>query len=514
MIKLSDIATIASSRAEKRAIVSPDYTVSWRALELLVNNMITALRCKFDTDQIKQAVFVSDNRAELVMIMAAFSTQGIPLSGVDYTLEPETALRAMRAIGADFLIVASSSMGLERTRALVRAAGCPVIDLDNAVEGAMPLSTLLLPHDDTWDEDAISHAAKRPFRSVLFTSGTSGDPKPVVRHRSIDARRFAYFTQRYGFNSMDRYLVTIPLYHVAGSGWARNFMSLGATLYLGPVNQPDVLSDMIIRHKITATVTTPINLTGIISKLLADENEPEHALRFVLVGGKNFSPTQKRHAIKTLGPVVYEYYGSTETGVNTIAEPEDLLHHPHSVGRPYSGNQVVVIDGQARVVSPGVAGQVAVSSYLMMDHYADGSANDIHIDGARFMVTPDRGCLDENGRLYVFNRSSGKDGDLDVYTVEDRLRYIAGIKDVAIMMGAGRQSGQRRTGDCALVLKSGHDDDGNVIEIASKVLENAGIDCRRVRVVPKIPYSLSGKVRWNDLDLMLDGNPSGFTQAA
>jgi acyl-coenzyme A synthetase/AMP-(fatty) acid ligase len=405
-------------------------------------------------------------------------------------------------------------MGLERARTLVRASGCPVIDLDNAVEGALPLSTLLLPYDGTWGDAEISQAAKRPFRSVLFTSGTSGDPKPVMRHRSIDARRFTYFSQRYGFNSQDRYLVTIPLYHVAGGGWARHFMSLGATLYLGPVNQPDVLSDMIVKHNITATVTTPINLAGIISALLANGNEREHALRFVLVGGKNFSPTQKQHAIKTLGPVVYEYYGSTETGVNTIAEPEDLLQHPKSVGRPYSGNHVVVVDDQARIVPPRAAGQVAVSSYLMMDHYADGSANEIYIDGERFIVTPDRGYLDESGRLYVFNRSSGKDGDFDVYMVEDQLRYFTGIKDVAIMMDSGGQASERRTGDCALVLEPGRDDDCKVIEVARRVLENAGIQHRRVSVVPRIPYNLSGKVRWNELDLMLSANAASFQLAA
>ena len=514
MIKLSDIATIASARGEKPAIVCLDYTVSWDVLNISVNNIIAALRSKFDIVQIKQAVFVSDNRVDLVSMMAAFSSLGIPLSGIDYTLEPEAIRRAMRAISSDFLIVASNCMGLERAHALVHAAGCPVIDLDNAIEGALPFSTLLLPYDGTWGEADISQAAKRSFRSVLFTSGTSGDPKPVVRHRSIDARRFAYFTQRYGLNSLDRYLVTIPLYHVAGSGWARHFMSLGATLYLGPVNQPDVLSDMVIKYNITAMVTTPINLAGIVAKLAANGNMPKHALRFVLVGGKNFTPTQKQQTIKTLGPVVYEYYGSTETGVNTIAEPGDLLQYPKSVGRPYSGNQIAVVDDQTRVVPPGVAGQVAVSSYLMMDHYADGNANDIHLDGVRFVVTPDRGYLDDDGRLYVFNRSSGIGGNFNVYAVEDRLRHLSGIKDVAIMMDSGRQRGERFAGDCALVLDSGRDDHGKVIEIACMVLEDAGIEYHRVSVVPRIPYNLTGKVLWSELDLILNTYAPGSRQAA
>lgn len=111
MIKLSDIATIASARGEKPAIVCLDYTVSWDVLNISVNNLIAALRSKFDIGHIKQAVFVSDNRVDLVSMMAAFSSLGIPLSGIDYTLEPEAIRRAMRAISSDFLIVASNCMG-------------------------------------------------------------------------------------------------------------------------------------------------------------------------------------------------------------------------------------------------------------------------------------------------------------------------------------------------------------------------------------------------------------------
>jgi acyl-coenzyme A synthetase/AMP-(fatty) acid ligase len=514
MIKLSEIATIASARAERPAIISADYTLSWAALEASVSNLIAALRSKFNTDHIKQAVFVSDNRTELVMMMAAFSSLGIPLSGIDYTLPPETIARSMRAIDADLLILASASIGQEAAQTLISTAACPAIDLDNLNPVALPLSTLLLPYDRPWDETDASLAAKRPFRSVLFTSGTSGDPKPVVRTRSADARRFAYFTQRYGFNSLDRFLVTIPLYHVAGSGWARHFMSLGATLYLGPVNQPHMLAKILLKYAITTTVTTPVNLAGMTAALVANGDEQKHKLRFVLVGGKNFSPVQKRYMIETLGPVVYEYYGSTETGVNTIAEPQDLLQYPQSVGKAYNGNKILILDDQGQVAAPGAIGQVAVASYLIMDHYADGHANAVVINGERLLITPDRGQCDQEGRLYVFNRSSGKDGDFDVYSVEDQLRHLRGIKDVAIMLETANDNSTERIGDCALVLDANASNKNSFVEIAREVLNAAGILHRSIKVISNIPYNLSGKVRWKELGTLLNANTSDFLQAA
>jgi acyl-coenzyme A synthetase/AMP-(fatty) acid ligase len=278
-------------------------------------------------------------------------------------------------------------------------------------------------------------------------------------------------------------------------------MSLGATLYLGPVEQPEAQAEWVLQHGITATVTTPPSISRLARTLARAGRQRDTQLRFVLVGGKNLSPSQKHQLLETLGPVVYEYYGSTETGVNTIAEPADLMACPESVGRPYDGNRVVILDEAGRLLPAGLQGRVAVSSYLMMDHYADGSANDTRIDGERFLLTPDAGFFDAQGRLHVLNRACGKDGNFDTYGVEEQLRALPDIVDLAVMVRTDAPDGAR-VADCGFTLAP----QASAVQLRSQVrafLKNAGLVPRHVEALAAIPYSLSGKVRWSELERLL-----------
>ncbi len=496
MIKLSDIEAIAAARSNVPALVSPEYSLSWSALAASVGNLVQSLRDRCNSTHATQAAFVCDNRPELVMLMAACATDGLPLTGVDYTLPAQTVVRSLRAIGADLVVLSSRLLGLECAAEILRGIGCRVVDLDSQLPDAYPMCNLVLPHKIS----AIATPA-RAWRSVLFTSGTSGDPKAVIRYRPIDARRFAYFTQRYGFHANDRFLISIPLYHVAGSGWARHFMSLGATLYLPPVDQPALQAIWVEQHRVSATVTTPVGV-GELGRALERQTQPHASpLRFVLVGGKNFSPTQKRAALAAFGPVVYEYYGSTETGVNTIAEPDDLLHHPDTVGRPYDGNRLLILDEAGQPCKTNQPGRAAVSSYLMMAHYADGSANEVEVSGERFLLTPDHGWFDETGRLHVMNRSAGLDGNLDVYAVEERLRELPSVIDAAIVLSPPSASSLREV-RCALVCHEASSVQAATAAARHALLE-AGLRPGVVRRVDAIPYSLSGKVRVPVLEALL-----------
>ncbi len=207
--------------------------------------------------------------------------------------------------------------------------GCPVVDLDGALPGAISYESILNASDGS-----IPVPSHKPFRAISFTSGTSGVPKAVIRTKSFDARRFAYFSARYGFSSHDSHLVSIPLYHAAGSGWARLFLQLGSRIIIAPPDAaPDKTVELIRTHTITNTVMTPPQLDRVVQHLKRGHSyEQTLPLRFLLVGGKHFPVSLKIDAIKVLGPVVYEYYGTTETGVNTVAEPSDILSHPESVG--------------------------------------------------------------------------------------------------------------------------------------------------------------------------------------
>ena len=365
MIPLSRIEEIAASRADLAAIVAGAETLSWRQYADAVRDAAEGLAGAVALDELRTVAFLSHNRAELVVAASAAATLKTTLCGLDYSLSQAALAELLERIEADLLIVSSGFLADRGINVRTLAAGRAVVDLDNRLPGATPYAAFAGLAAGLAAGRRSPNAPARPFRAISFTSGTSGTPKPVIRTASFDARRFAYFTARYGFSSADRHLATIPLYHAAGGGWARLFLQLGATLVLAPPDDPLEAAELIRREWITSSTMTPPILSGVLREVARGRARvTPNQLRFVLVGGKHFPAPAKQEALQVLGPVIHEYYGTTETGVNTIAEPADLLTHPASVGRVYDGNRILILDPERKPVPEGIVGSVAIASYI------------------------------------------------------------------------------------------------------------------------------------------------------
>jgi acyl-coenzyme A synthetase/AMP-(fatty) acid ligase len=138
-----------------------------------------------------------------------------------------------------------------------------------------------------------------------------------------------------------------------------------------------------------------------------------------------------------------------------------------------------------------------------MDGYIGTESNDVLIDGERFLVTPDHGYVGVDGRIYVLNRSAGKVEDFDVYAVEEAVRTLPGVRDVAIVIEpeSGRQPDKA---DGVIVLKDPYSIDVEALfDKVGEALRAHGLERRHVRFVDSIPYSLSGKIRWTDVAALL-----------
>ncbi len=471
----------------RAAVVSGKDVLTWHDFYLKTRVCIQYIRQHFDNEPPKQACIVSPNRLELIPWMAALSSLGVPAIGLDYSLSTQSIQDFLCELKVDIVLFSTISCHEISDGSAFRFHSVFNIDLDSksTLIGAETGSVINL-------EKLI---VSRPrFRSIGLTSGTSGTPKVVVRNKSFDQQRFKFFTEKYAFEAKDRFLVSLPLYHAAGNGWARMFMSIGATIYLASADSPVVLSDIIKEQKITATVMTPPLLDQVLDQL--GQSIDEHAklsLRWLLVGGKHFGVHQKIRALKQLGMVVYEYYGTTETGVNTIAEPEDMLEVPTSVGRSFEGNSIAIINAEGVLLAPYRIGAVAVSSYMNMDHYGDGNANSIQLEDKRYLITPDQGYLDEQGRLFLMNRAANAADETPIYLLEDEIRELPYVSDVALLHRASA------TIDCAIVLNKTAPEKQHVLGAVRKLISNRQHTLGDFRLLLTIPYSLTGKIRLCEL---------------
>lgn len=492
MITLSQITSFASQKGDQVAVVHKDQSLSWQQLKTHTESYVTYLIDCYKEALPRQVCYIAKNRIDLFPWLAAFATLSIPVVGFDYTL-PLSTLQAMaRKIEADFILLSSVALGLRDELPELGQShfiGGRLFDLDApsiAVISAMGanMHNLVVP-------------ATRPFSSVSFTSGTSGIPKAVRRNRSFDQRRFRYFTERYGFNSADRFMVSMPLYHAAGNGWARLFLSLGSTLYLSDSSDTNEMAEILDKHMISTTVFSPVQLAGVLEHRLQRGLAQPSMLRWVLVGGRNFTAVEKLRAQKILGPVIYEYYGTTESGVNTIAEPSDLRDWPHSVGRAYDGNSIAIISTKGELMTHGEVGTVCIASYMNMDDYIDGGANFVTLtDDERYFVTPDQGYLDIDGRLFLLNRAGENGKNTPLYSFENALRSLPCIHDLAFLL-EGEQV------KCAYTVRAKSVDTHRLQQRIFQVAEDERIHLLQCDQVAEIPYLPSGKVRVRDLESML-----------
>src|SRR5690242_5953913 len=129
------------------------------------------------------------------------------------------------------------------------------------------------------------------------------------------------------------------------------------------------------------------------------------SLRVVLCGGAALPAAVATRFMDRFGDVLYNLYGSTESGFATVAGPRDLRSAPGTAGRANPGVVVRIADEEGREVPPGVTGRVLVGSRLRMDGYTGGTSKEI-IDG--LVVTGDLGHVDARGRLFI----DGRDDDM------------------------------------------------------------------------------------------------------
>ena len=489
MIPLRTIALHAAARPDAAALICPQSQLSWAGLGQQTLQRIALLLNRYGQELPRQACFLTQNRIDLLPWWAACTTLGIPVAGLDYSLSASALRQLLEQAQADLLIYAREQLPTGVDLPWLLRPGAWAVDLD-----APPI--LSGPYVASESLEAALAQFKlpaRPFRSLGFTSGTSSTPKLVVRTASFEARRHSHFIQRYSFNAEDRFLVSMPLYHAAGHGWARLFLAQGACLHLTAVDVPGELAASMRRWEISASVMTPVLLQQLLQQVeaLPAERRPDR-LRWLLIGGKHCPAPLKLRALTLLGACLHEYYGTTETGVNTWAEPQDIAACPQSVGRALDGSDIAIVDVQGHRLPPLSVGTVAVHSYQNMACYLNQSSRNLNLGGDTYLLTAEQGYLDASGRLFLLNRSDDPQHQVHLYRLEDAIRGLPCISDVAIVCVGG---GARQRMDCALQVRNTADDPERLLARVRHLAAREKVSFSRCQVLPSIPYSPSGKVR-------------------
>jgi acyl-CoA synthetase (AMP-forming)/AMP-acid ligase II len=250
--------------------------------------------------------------------------------------------------------------------------------------------------------------ASRHASIIILTSGTTGTPKGANRSTPPTLAPVGGILSHVPFKAGEVTSLPSPMFHALGYLHATIAMFLGSTLVLRRKFRPPLVLEDIEKHRATAMVVVPVMLSRILDALEKLDTKPDlSSLKIVFVSGSQLGAELATRALKDLGPVIYNMYGSTEIAFATIAGPKDLERNAATVGPVVKGVKVKIFDDNGNELPQGEVGRIFVGNAFPFEGYTGGGHKQI-IDG--LLSSGDVGYFDEHGLLYV----SGRDDEMIV----------------------------------------------------------------------------------------------------
>ena len=277
--------------------------------------------------------------------------------------------------------------------------------------------------------------------SMIYTSGTTGRPKGVRRNPPTpeEAARIAWGRETvYGLRAGVRALVPGPLYHSAPNAFALRAGRVGGVLVLMPRFDAEDLLALIESERIDCVLMVPTMFVRLLR--LPDEVRARYdlsSLRHVIHAAAPCPPEVKRQMLDWWGPVIYEFYGSTESGVVTFATPDDARRKPGTVGRVFDGCELRFFDGKAGWLAAGEVGEIfsRAAGYPEFT-YQKAPERRREIEREGFITSGDVGYIDRDGFVFISDRKRDMviSGGVNIYPaeIEAALHVLPGVHDCAV----------------------------------------------------------------------------------
>ena len=451
---------------------------------------------------------------------------------------------AARIDDAQPTVIVSASCGIEVQRVIEYK---PLLDQAIEIAAHKPARCVILqrpqavapmgPRDVDWDEamSAASPVDPLPVKAtdplyILYTSGTTGKPKGVVRDSGGHAVALAWsMANIYDIGPGEVMFTASDVGWVVGHSYiVYGPLLAGATtvLYEGkPVGTPDAGAfwRVVAEHGVKSLFTAPTAFRAIRKADPRGELVGRYdvsSLRYLFLAGERLDPETYRWATELLGIPVIDHWWQTETGWAIVADPagiELLPIKPGSPTRPMPGWDVRILDVAGEPMPTGEDGAIAIRLPL-----PPGALPTLWNDDERYLrsylsaypgyyLTGDGGHLDSDGYLFVMGRTD------DVINVAGHRLSTGGMEEVlaghpdvaecAVIGVADVLKGQVPRG--FVVLKAGVDRDPAAVEAELVALVRAQIGAvaalREVSVVPALPKTRSGKILRRTMRGIADG---------
>ncbi|GAA3760036.1 3-phosphoshikimate 1-carboxyvinyltransferase [Microbacterium kribbense] len=514
----------AKERPHSLALVdaAPERTtrMTWAELDRAVDKA-AALLLDFGVAAGDRVAVQLPNCSGFVVISAAAARIGAVICPIMPIFRQREVAVALKRSHAKVVVVADNFRGRQHDAELAEI-------LDDPAEAELAVETVLVLHltpgvahilpscanpDVAWhawhraaawaqvDRAALDARAPKPQdpAQLLFTSGTSGEPKGVIhRHESLSRAAWMEIEQL-PLNSTDAVYVPSPLAHQTGFlygmwlAWVLGVPQIVQRTW-NPTQALEVLNEW---EGTFVQAATPF-LTDLVREVEAGAPAP-HALRIFVATGAAVPRALAERATRVLGATVCGAFGTTETGLAALGSPADPASKAWGTdGRALRGVQLRIVDDDGRRSPDGVEGNFELTGPTVFDGYLerpDLTAEAFTADGwyrTGDLATIDDGYLRITGRVRdVINRGGEK---VPVSEIEQLLYRHDAVGDVAIVAMPDPRLGERA---CAFVVL----EPGRTLTFTQmqRYLDDAKVSKsywpERLELVDSLPRNAVGKVQ-------------------
>lgn len=425
------VAHWAASRPTAPAIVSPHGRRTYAQLNARSNQLVRGLRAR-GVKAGSSVALLAGNRVEFAEVFSATRRMGARLTPIDHHLTGDEAGYIVDDCDADVLLADARHASVSKRAAALAPRARLRLAIGGPIDGFGAYEDVLDRQDSQDIDDPVLGT------TMLYTSGTTGRPKGVLRPAAVPQLAAIASADSYRPDSRPMHLCTGPLYHAAPLAFSLGVpLMLGAGVVLMDGWEAEQTLRLVETHRVTHTHLVPTMFHRLLALPEATRQRYDlSSLQYVLHGAAPCPAHVKRAVIEWLGPIVHEYYAATE-GSGSFVDSATWLSKPGTVGRPVPDDQVRILDEAGEAVPRGTPGLVYLKApEARFEYHKDPGKTRSAYRGGYFTLG-DVGYLDADGFLFLTDRSAHLiiSGGVNVYPAEAEavlLRHPA-VLDVAVI---------------------------------------------------------------------------------
>lgn len=429
-----DFQQCAARLPDKIALIIDDQRWTYQALSVEVDALYEGLvQCKLQPSD--HVGILLPNCFEFVLLLLAGARLGLVLVPQSMALPPQAIETSFCNADVRHLVVwGGVSAHLSNTTLALAQQGTRITVGTTASAGWTTFDVV---------RQSGTHAASRalliePAQDylLLMTSGSTGQPKPIILSQQTKQLRIQSAVELYGVTDHDVTMAATPLYHSLAQRLVLLPLTTGGTSVLLAHFTPALWMNAAACHRVSFTIAVSSQLKQILG-LLKATSTPLPAMRCIVSSSALLDEETKRQLVAQLHCDFHECYGASEIAFGTNLSPDAGEHKLGSVGVAIPGACIGVVDEQGRPVPTGMAGEIVCSTPMRFTGYYKQPrvTEAAYVDGC--FRTGDLGRLDEDGFLYFLGRI--KDivisGGINVYPqdIEDVVASLGFVRECAVI---------------------------------------------------------------------------------